>query len=258
MTTTTDSQNAQQQSPAPAAAAALAAPLDPGPAPPGIVAPLVELLQAPDMVVARSRERAQVRAALRLFGGAMLCAAAYGASSGFFQGGSQILLSMLKAPLIIAASVALCAPSLFVFSSLAGARLSGPRFVTVLAGFSALLGLLMVGFLPISWLFSVSSKSLLFVVWLHVAAWALALYFAGRFVTRALNDASRRTGLVLWLLLFLAVSFQVATVMRPVLWRTPDGPLFESGKRFFTEQLDAASDFDGPAKTYSAPGGPAH
>lgn len=230
----------------------------PGPAPKGVIAPLVELLQRPEDVIVRARDADRLKPALALLVGSLSCAAAYGASAGFFQGGSQVLTSMLKAPLIILGSVALCAPSLFVFSSLAGARLSAARFFTILSAFSALLGLLLVGLLPIAWLFSVSSKSMLFIVWLHLGAWAVALIFAGRFVARAFGEIKGRTGLFLWLLLFLVVSFQVATVLRPVLWRAPGSTVFESEKRFFTEHLEAVSEFDSPPKPCSTPRGPSH
>jgi hypothetical protein len=40
---------------------------------------------------------------------------------------------------------------------------------------SGMLALVLVGLLPIEWLFSVSAKSLAFVVWLHVALWAVAI-----------------------------------------------------------------------------------
>jgi hypothetical protein len=35
--------------------------------------------------------------------------------------------------------------------------------------------------------------------------------------------------------LFAFVSLQVATFVRPVLWRGPDEPFFQSGKMFFLE-----------------------
>jgi hypothetical protein len=41
----------------------------------------------------------------------------------------------------------------------------------------------------------------------------------------------------LWFCLFLLVSFQVATYLRPVLWRAPGAPLFSRGKMSFFEHL---------------------
>ena len=78
-------------------------------------------------------------------------------------------------------------------------------------------------------------------VWFHVIAWTIAVFFAHRFLSRALVGIESKGALVLWTCLLVVVSFQLATTLRPVLWRLDDGPLFESGKRFFTEQLEAVS-----------------
>lgn len=226
----------------------------PPPPPRGVIGQLIELLQQPDLAIERA-EAGSPGPALALFVGAVLCAAAYGASAGFFQGGTQIGVAMIKAPVIVLGSVLLCAPSLFVFSSLAGVRLSGRRFVALLAQFSALLGLLLVGFLPVSWLFSASSKSMIFIVFLHLGAWATAIFFAGRFVSRALGASRGGGALLLWLGVLMLVSFQVTTALRPILWRAPEAPFLESGKRFFTDQLGRAADFVEPGDGVDAGSG---
>src|SRR5262245_43911947 len=98
----------------------------------------------------------------RVLAGAIVCSLCYGAAAGFFQGGGQIVVAAGKAPLIVLATAALCVPSLYVFGLLAGAALTRRRFVVVLSGFLGLVSLVMVGLLPIEWLFSVSSTSLAF------------------------------------------------------------------------------------------------
>ena len=50
--------------------------------------------------------------------------------------------------------------------------------------------------------------------------------------------------MTLWLLLFCAVSFQVATFLRPVLWRQPDQPLFTRGKMFSLEHMGKVYELD--------------
>lgn len=162
---------------------------------------------------------------------------AYGASAGSFQGGLQILVAALKAPLIVAMALALCLPSLYVFGALSGARWSWRRLFASVAGFVGTLGLLMAALLPVSWLFSVSSRYLISAVWMHVVLWLVSLLFGWRFLGRALEESGARGGMFLWLILFSVVSFQVATFVRPVLWRAPDRPLFESGKMFFLDHL---------------------
>jgi hypothetical protein len=43
---------------------------------------------------------------------------------------------------------------------------------------------------------------------------------------------------LLWLLMFCVVSFQVTTYLRPTLSRQSNGPLFDQEKMFFLEHLD--------------------
>jgi hypothetical protein len=205
--------------------------------PRGVVGTLDELLRRP----MAGTERAQAGASVggwtgRVLAGSVACWALYGAAGGFFQGGAQVAIAAAKAPFIVLATAALCVPSLYVFGLLAGASLTRSRLAVVLAGFLGLVGLVLVGLLPIGWLFSVSSSSLAFVVWLHLILWIMALVFGGRFLCVALPEMPR-PALMLWLSLFCVVSFQVATFVRPVLWRAPGAPVLEQGKLFFIDHF---------------------
>lgn len=212
--------------------------------PRGLLGSLDEILTEPLAVLERARAGTLSLAPLLL--GAVVGAGLYGAAAGFFQGGWQVLVASFKAPLIVALTLLLCLPSLYVLSSLAGARWTRRSFLAVVAGFAATLALLLLALLPIGWLFSVSSRYLGSVVWLHVLLWALALGLGWRFLGRALAAAGARGGMVVWLFLFALVSLQVATFLRPVLWRPPGAPLFRLGEKlFFLEHLDQA--FDVPA-----------
>lgn len=168
-----------------------------------------------------------------LLAGGVLCAALYGAAAGFFQGGWQILVAAVKAPLILGFTLLLCLPSLYVLSSLAGARWTRRSFFAVSAGFAATLALLLLALLPIAWLFSVSSRYLGSVVWLHLFLWALALILGWRFLARSLAAVGAQSGTAIWLLLFAVVSCQVVTFLRPVLWRERGEALFRSEEKMF-------------------------
>ncbi|HXT19531.1 MAG TPA: hypothetical protein VN923_02165 [Thermoanaerobaculia bacterium] len=213
-----------------------AATIDAGPEPSGLMGAFDELLKTPQRLLARARADEPPRAALRLALGSLVAVAAYGAAAGIFQGGDTIALAALKAPMIVALSLALCLPSLYIFAALAGAAISRRLFVLLVAGFAGMVALLLLGLLPIAWLFSVSSRSLPFVVWLHFLAWLTAACFGVRFLSRGL-DGRVAIALRMWLFLFLIVSFQVATFLRPVLWRGPGEGIFASGKMSFFEQL---------------------
>lgn len=161
--------------------------------------------------------------------------ALYGAAAGLFQGGMQVAVAAWKGVAIAALALLLCAPSLYVFGALAGARWTPPAFRAVAVGLLATLGLLLGGLLPIGWLFSSSSRFLGTVVWIHVLLWIVALGLAFRFLSGAFRELGARGGSFLWLVLFLIVSFQVTTLLRPVLWRPAGAPVLrlDEKKGFF-------------------------
>ena len=207
------------------------------PEPRSVLGTLDELLRRPDAGFARARAGVPVGGwAVRVFAGALACCALYGAGSGFFAGGTQIGIAAVKAPVIIAFSALLCLPSLYVFGLLAGATLTRARFIVTLTGFVGMLALVLVGLLPIEWLFSVSTQSLVFVVWLHLLLWSIAMIFGARFLRAALPEVSVGARL-LWLGLFCVVSLQVTTFMRPTLWREPNAPVIAHGKLFFVDHF---------------------
>jgi hypothetical protein len=209
---------------------------DPG----GVLSTLDELLRKPDAGFVRARSGAPVGAwAIRVFAGSIGCCVLYGAASGFFAGGMQIGIAALKVPIIVIWSVLLCLPSLYVFGLLAGTPLTRARFIVTLVGFVGMLALVLVGLLPIEWLFSVSTQSLAFVVWLHLLLWGIAMIFGARFLRAALPEMpmGART---LWLVLFCVVSFQVTTFLRPTLWREPNAPVIEHEKLFFLDHFTQA------------------
>ena len=208
--------------------------------PGGVLSTLDELLRKPDAGFARARSGAPVGAwAIRVFAGSLGCCVLYGAASGFFAGGAQIGIAAVKVPIIVAWSVLLCLPSLYVFGLLAGAALTRARFIVTLIGFVGMIALVLVGLLPIEWLFSVSTRSLAFVVWLHLALWGIAVVFGARFLRAALPEIPA-SAVALWLVLFCVVCFQVTTFMRPTLWREPNAPVFEHGKLFFLDHFNQA------------------
>jgi hypothetical protein len=203
----------------------------------GVLNDFDELLRQPLAGLARAQAGGPSRPYWRLLGGSTVCCLLYGAVSGSFQGGTQIVLAALKAGFIVGGSVALCLPSLYVLASLLGANLSGARLLAVVAGFSGMLAALLAGLLPIAWLFSVSSATVRFVFCLHAVLWSVAVFFAGRYLNQALRDAGARSPSLLWLVLFCVVSFQMTTLVRPVLWRAPGAPVVETGRMFFLEHL---------------------
>lgn len=186
---------------------------------------------------------------IALLAGAILCYVLYGLGSGFFQGGWSIGLAVMKIPLIILGSLALCIPSLYVFSALTGVEYTPRAFATALAGFAGVAGLLLVALMPVIWLFSVSTISLTFVVWLHVTVWVITLFFAHRFLASTAPKAHFAIGV--WLMLLFFVSLQMTTYVRPVLWRAEGEALFAQKKQSFVGHLSDVMDWK-PGTTRSA------
>lgn len=206
--------------------------------PANVLAALDELLKRPAITVGRAGSPDALRMSGYLGGAGLLAAMIYGLAAGFFQGGTSLLVAMLKAPLVLAASVLLCVPSLYITSALLGAHLSARRFWLAVAGFAGMIGILMLGLVPIVWLFSVSSRSLGFVTVLHALLWTLIVAFSARFLSLALRESGAQAPPFLWVILFLVVSFQVATVFRPILWIGPEARLFQTEKMFFMEHFN--------------------
>ena len=190
------------------------------------------LMKRPDETVAVPRS------GFALFAGALACYALYGGAAGFFQGGGQIALAFWKVPLIIIGSTLLCAPSFYVFTTLAGAEYRPGLFANILGGFCGISGLILLALMPVIWLFSVTTMSLAFVVWLHALVWVMALVFGRAFLVRAVPSVSR-PAVGIWLVLFFVVTLQMTTYMRPVLWRSDDSEVIELEKMSFAAHFTA-------------------
>ena len=209
-----------------------------------LFASMNDLLKRPDDVLGGS-----VRRSAAFLAGAILCYLVYAVAAGSFQGGASVMLAVLKIPAVILASVALCLPSFYVFTALAGADYSARQFATALSAFCAIAGLILLALMPIIWLFSVSTMSLGFVVWMHIFVWLIALVFARRVVVRTAPAAQGAVGL--WLVLLFLVSLQMTTYLRPVLWRAPGAPLFEAEKKSFFAHLHDVTEWKPPAPQQS-------
>ncbi len=178
---------------------------------------------------------------------AAACALVYGLVVGTFSGGTQLWAAPLKVAAGLLISGAICLPSLYIFSCLSG---SSGRLVEVgglTAGLLALLTLLLGGFAPVAWVFSQSTQSVAAMGALHLAFWAVAAGFGLRFLRAGFlrTNARSTAGLNVWIVVFLLVSLQMTTALRPILG-TADTLLPKSSeKQFFLSHwwqcLDASN-----------------
>ncbi|MDQ3035983.1 MAG: hypothetical protein M3Y87_26500 [Myxococcota bacterium] len=144
-----------------------------------------------------------------------------------FGGGLQLLIVPLKLSLGIFFCAAICFPSLHVFSCLAGAQQSARETWGALMMAVALMGVLLVGFAPVAWVFSQATSSPVFMGALHLTFLLISSVFAIGLLSRALAamNAAPVRGTTMWGVLFVLVMCQVTTTLRPLVGPF-DGTLF--------------------------------
>lgn len=171
----------------------------------------------------------------KLLGLAAVSALVFGLVIGTFAMHEQLWAAPLKITAGLAIATLICFPSLYIFASLGGARISAGHLAACLAGAMALAGLLLLGFAPAVWIFTQSTDSLGFMGFLALAAWAISLAFGLGFLNRALkaSRATRGGPFAIWAAIFALVTLQMSTSLRPILGRSTE--LLTSEKKFFLQ-----------------------
>jgi len=203
---------------------------------------LGNLLKAPMRLIRRIDEDDSLPAlTVQLFFWGLAFHAAYGFAMALFDSAGVAFVTAGKAPLIAFCSVLLCMPSLYVFSCVAGLPITITQSFALAGATLAMTGLLLLGLTPVTWLFSVSTDSLPFVVIINVLAWAVAVSFAFRFfgVLNRSGAKKKTGGLKWWLVIYVIVSLQMATTMRPLLSEAEQGWQMQQKKFFLAHFRDS-------------------
>jgi hypothetical protein len=200
-------------------------------APPGDV--LQALLRKPLALIEAIQEGANTRLPWLLGAFALAALAAYGLVIGSFSGGTQWIAAPVKVSLGALASVAICLPSLFIFASLSGAEITLRGIVGALSAVLALTALMLIGLAPVVWVFSQSTDSLAFIGTLHLVFWLISVAFGLRLLRMLLEylQVRERLHLRIWTMIFLLVSLQMTTALRPILGTSDHW--FSAEKKFF-------------------------
>jgi len=129
----------------------------------------------------------------------------------------------------------ICFPSLYIFATLAGARVTISQLAACLAGALALAGLLLLGFAPAVWIFAESTDSLGFMGTLAIGAWIIAITFAFKFLKSVIDSTggTQKSPMIIWSSVFLLVTLQMTTSLRPILGRSDH--LLTQEKKFFLQ-----------------------
>ena len=159
----------------------------------------------------------------------------FGVVLGCFAKHGQLWAAPLKVTGGLFFACLICYPSLYIFSTLAGARVPAGQLAAAFAGAMALAGALLLGFAPAVWIFAESTDSFGFMGFLAVAAWLIALFFAVRFLSHVLTatGAIQKGPLAVWAIVFLLVTLQMTTSLRPILGRSEQ--FLTAEKKFFLQ-----------------------
>ena len=171
----------------------------------------------------------------------------FGLVVGTFSWGNQIWAAPLKIVSGLMFSALICLPSLYIFTCIGGLEARFSTVVGMLCSIVALSGLLLVGFAPVVWLFSVSSTSSVFIGFMLLALWMICVGFGFNLVFcagRAMGMTN--TGhLLVWCFIFLLVTVQMTTTLRPIVGKSESLFNFEEKKfflQYWSEELQTATD----------------
>jgi hypothetical protein len=192
------------------------------------------LLRRPHALVARLAD-GNHGATGRFVAMAVISILLFGFVLGCFAKHEQLWAAPAKITVGLLFSGVICFPSLYIFSTLAGARVSITQLAACLAGALALAGLLLLGFAPAVWIFAESTDSFGFMGSLAVGAWIIAVVFALRFLKSVIfaTGGTQQGPLMIWSGVFLLVTLQMTTSLRPILGRSE--VFLTQEKKFFLQ-----------------------
>ena len=190
------------------------------PMPEGALPPLVieALLKYPGRIIHELQNNWRAALPLWLLSLALLGMLAYGVVVGSFSGGTQLWIAPAKIAMGTTLSILICLPSLYIFTCLSGIDAQMRTVTGMLFAAVGLGALLLIGFAPIAWIFSQSTDSVAFMAALHIGLWAIGIMFGLRLLEGMghLLGGSARNHLKLWSVIFIVVSLQMMTTLRPI------------------------------------------
>ncbi len=201
------------------------------------VLPAVEaILRQPRRILRQLRQEGHGSLIACLILIAVACSLVYGLVVGSFSRGDQLYqfwTAPVKIALGLVLSALICLPSLYIFSCLSGSPARLVEVFGVLAGVLALTTVLLIGFAPVAWVFSESTKSLPAISALHLFFWLVATYFGLRFLHTGFAHLGAKSngGVKVWVVIFLLVALQMTTALRPIVGTAPT--FLPAEKKFF-------------------------
>lgn len=149
----------------------------------------------------------------------IICLLAYGVIVGSFSGGIQWYMSPVKIIMGLILTIIFCYPSFYIFLCLGGVDIKpGNAFLLLLSSITVF-SILMVGFVPVAWVFSESTTTLFFIGFFHILFWLVSTLFGMRVLVKTALSLKCKNILypVFWILIFLITSLQMMTALRPII-----------------------------------------
>jgi hypothetical protein len=201
----------------------------------GVVGAIEAILRQPRRVMFCLKEPNPGGLITALLAIAITCSLVYGIIVGTFSGAEQLWAAPVKIAVGLMISTLICLPSLYIFSCLGGSQARLVEVFGLVAGLLALMTVLLIGFAPVAWVFSQSTKSVFAMGILHLAFWLVATIFGLRFLLAGFThfNAKSFAGVQVWVVVFLLVAMQMTTALRPIVGRANSFLPAASDKKFF-------------------------
>jgi hypothetical protein len=199
----------------------------------GLAAAIESILRQPRRVMFQLRQPGAGKLIAAMLFIAVVCSLVYGVIVGSFSGGAQWWAAPVKISCGLLVSAVICLPSLYIFACLSGSQARLVEIFGMVAGLLMLMTILLIGFAPVAWLFSQSTEYLPWMGFLHLLFWLIATAFGVRFLSAAFSHSNARSsaGLVTWIIIFVLVTLQMSTALRPIVGQSEN--FLPTEKRFF-------------------------
>ncbi len=207
------------------------------------------LLKRPLELLAHFKTGKGALVGIYLLFSAIFCLLLFGLIVGWFsyeKDNADALRQLWAAPAKITVglllSAVICLPSLYIFGCLSGLDLRLGSTIGVLVAAITLAALLLMGFTPVVWIFAQSTDSSVFMGFLLICFWCIALFFAAWLIFKAstILGGNSKGHLVVWVGIFALVTLQMSTTLRPIIGTSPDLLPGTVDKMFFLEHWTTA------------------
>ena len=151
-----------------------------------------------------------------------------------FSGGYQYLAVPLKLAVGLVFGAGLCLPSLYIFACLTGTQHSFRSVAGALLMGLGVQALILTAFAPVAWIFSQSTSSPGFMGFLYILMLLVSAGFGLGLTGRVLAATGQRVrALPIWSIMFVVVTLQLATNLRPLVGEYEGARIAE--KQFFLD-----------------------